>query len=110
MGACDISFTIDSKASVEQIRQAFQRQREQDSEENGHASGYSGDFQTVGGVDFKHLGKVFNSYHDAFEFCMENAQKWEKVLAVYYFNGTPVKSTKLDKLLAKIKITQDELN
>ena len=84
MGACDISFTLDNKATRTQIETAFKRQRERDAEYNGHAEGYSGDFQTVDGIDFGHLGQVFSNYSQAHEYCLENAKKWDKVIAVYY--------------------------
>ena len=83
MGACDISFELKGKASKEQIEKAFKHQRENDSEENGHQSGYSGDFQTVNKVDC-HFHTVFNSYNEAMEYCLKNAQKWDSVIAVYY--------------------------
>lgn len=102
MGAHDISLDLKGKLSKAEISAAFTAQREDDSQENGHQSGYSGDFQTVHHVDF-HLDKVFLSENEAMEYCLKHAKKWESVVAVYYNRSTPVKSKALDKLNDKYK-------
>lgn len=84
MGAHNIDFELKGKASKSEIENAFKSQRESDAAENGHQHGYSGDFQTVRCVDFKHLGEVFSDYNKAYDFCLEHAEKWETVVAVYY--------------------------
>lgn len=101
MGACDISFQLDNKATQNQIEQAFKRRTEADAEENGHREGYSGDFQTVDRVDYKHLGKVFPSQSEAFEFCLNKAEKWTTVVAVYYYAGRGL-SKRIEAKLARI--------
>lgn len=109
MGACDISFELDKKASITEIKDAFQRQVSEDSSTNGHRSGYSGDFQTVRGVDFGHLGQVFPTYDDAFEYCMKHAKKWENAIAVYYASVDIKKNAKLTKLSKQTKVTRELL-
>ena len=84
MGACDISFNLKGKASKAEISRAFSNQVASDRSENGHADGYSGDFQTVHCVSFDHLGEVFDSHALAFDYCISKAKKWESVVAVYY--------------------------
>ena len=83
MGACDISFTIGKKATVEEVNAAFNTQRKEDSIRNGHQEGYSGDFQTVSGVRCK-FGQLLTSYSSALEYCLANSEKWEHAIAVHY--------------------------
>lgn len=86
MGACDISFTIKGKVDKIKIQDEFELQRSKDESENGHQDGYSGDFQTVSKIDF-HLSKEFKTRNEAFEYCLNNAKKWETVVAVYYLDN-----------------------
>lgn len=104
MGACDISLHLKGKRTKEQIEKAFKQQRAQDREYNGHQEGYSGDFQTVDGVDY-HLDQVFPNEKKAMEYCLEKASKWDTVVAVYFISNFKY-SKKVDKLNKKI----DELN
>ena len=90
MGAENIDFKIKGKATKDQINDKFKERRESDSDRNGHQDGYSGDFQTVDNVDFEYLGKVFDSYREAEDFCLDKAKKWETVVAVYYQCGEEV--------------------
>lgn len=83
MGACDISFTVDGKKTFSEVQRVFKARQGEDELENGHASGYSGDFQTVHMV-VDHSHKVFNSQGDAMEYCLATAKKWETVVAVKY--------------------------
>lgn len=83
MGACDISFNLDGKKTFSDVLKAFKRQQEIDSEENGHAQGYSGDFQTVNRV-LDHSDKVFNSEGEAQDYCLKHATKGDSVIAVKY--------------------------
>lgn len=83
MGACDISFIIGKKATPNEILERFKAQREEDREVNGHQEGYSGDFQTIDGVDF-HLDRVFSSHREAMDYCLSNAKKWDNAIAVYF--------------------------
>lgn len=109
MGADSISIELEKKATREQIESAFKRQRAHDADYNGHREGYSGDFQTVHSVDYSHLSKVFPSQDEAFEYCLKHAEKFCTVVAVYYVEGTPLKSAKLDKLNAKIEFSVELL-
>lgn len=90
MGACNIEFELKGDATREDVKTAFNRQRERDAAENGHASGYSGDFQTVNRIDF-HDNKVFSSENEAQEYCLKHAIKWETVVAVKYEVRTEIK-------------------
>lgn len=85
MGATNISLGLKGKASRQEIDKAFRDRQAKDREYNGHQEGYSGDFQTVRSVDF-HLNQEFKSFSEAEEFCLDKAEKWETVVAVYYKN------------------------
>ena len=103
MGACDIQFELDKKATQNEIDKAFKAKRAEDAERNGHQEGYSGDFQTVNKVVF-HLHNTFANYNEAAEYCQKVAKKWESVVAVYYV-GTPTKS----KAQAQFKVKSEKL-
>ena len=105
MGACDISFTIGGKASRIEVETAFKKRREKDAAYNGHQDGYSGDFQTVNRVEY-HLDRLFTSYNDALEYCLEKAEKFEHVVAVYYIQVSVEKTklqVKLEEKIVKLK-------
>ena len=99
MGACNIDLTIKKKASIDEIRTAFRGQQELDSAYNGHQEGYSGDFQTVQGVEL-HKDKVFKDYNEAYDYCLDNAEKWDYVVAVYYKHGDPKYNSEVRTLIA----------
>lgn len=84
MGSSNIGFTIAGKASVEKIKKAFARRVKEDRAYNGHRDGYSGDFQTVSGVNFNHLGQVFKSYNEAQDYALDRSEKWGPAVAVYF--------------------------
>lgn len=107
MGACDISFTIGKQASIAEIKEAFNARRKLDAERNGHAEGYSGDFQTVDEVKF-HLDRVFTSHREAYDYCLEKASKWDYVVAVYYIQVDIEASKTQKKLEEKIVKLKDE--
>lgn len=109
MGASDISFQLNKKATKAEISAAFTRQRDDDADENGRAGGYSGDFQTVNSVDFQ-LDKIFPNESEAMDYCLDKASKWETVVAVYFNHTQPVKNKTIDKMYAKIKILLEEYN
>ena len=88
MGACNIDFTLKGKASRTEIQKAFTEQRENDAIENGRGS-YTGDFQTVRRVVFE-TDTVFASLDQAYDFCLEKAEKFETVIAVYFQNGATI--------------------
>lgn len=101
MGASDISFEINKKATEKEVLDSFNRQRDRDSDENGHQQGYSGDFQTVDTVKC-HFDKVFTSYNEAFDYCLEKAEKWCYAVAVHYIDIQAKKTKQEDKLQEKI--------
>lgn len=111
MGAHNIEFEIDKKASWSEIKSAFDRQKEQDKVYNGPQQGYSGDFQTVNEVkDHTYKVKVFSDYNEAHNYCMEKAEKWISVVAVYYYDFNIKQSKKLEKIGQRIKDTRIQLN
>lgn len=88
MGACDIRFTLKGDASRSDVLEAFKKKQLSDAEYNGHREGYSGDFQTVHEVkfhtEFPGCPSLFPSFNDAYEYCLEKAEKWVYVVAVRY--------------------------
>lgn len=109
MGACDISFIIGKKATQSEILEKFKAVREQNREENGHQEGYSGDFQTVDGVDF-HLDRVFTSHREAMDYCLSNSKKWENAIAVYFVQ-IEIESSKTQKKLEEkvVKLKEEQV-
>jgi len=101
MGASDISFEINKKATEKEVLESFNRQRERDEDENGHQQGYSGDFQTVDTVKC-HFDKLFTSYSEAFDYCLEKAEKWCYAVAVHYIDVQAKKTKQEEKLQQKI--------
>lgn len=99
MGAHSIEMTFNKRLTERQINQEFKRQQKADRAYNGHREGYSGDFQTVEIV--KLHDKVFDNIHDAQDYCLDNAEKWYSVVAVYYLKNEAIKSKKLDSINAK---------
>ncbi len=83
MGACNIDFELKGMATREAIEDAFDTRKRSDTTQNGRHS-YSGDFQTVSYVDFTYLGEIIDGYHKAYDLCLDKAEKWETVIAVYY--------------------------
>lgn len=84
MGATSIDHVMRWKATPKEIEKAFKERRAEDAKCNGRMEGYSGDFQTVSKVDLRYLYKEFNSYGEAQDFCLDKAEKWETVVAVYF--------------------------
>lgn len=98
MGACNIDFEIEGPATWSQIEKKFNDVREENQKYNGHQDGYSGDFQTVHKVK-DHTHMVFNSHNEAYDYCLDKAQKWDFVVAVRYRDTSAAKpSAKLKKL------------
>lgn len=84
MGACSIDFELEGKKTFREVREALKGRQAEDAAENGHRDGYSGDFQTVHTVeDHSHKG-TFKTFNEAFDYCLEHAEKWESVIAVKY--------------------------
>jgi PHP family Zn ribbon phosphoesterase len=106
MGSTNIELIQKGKLSRNEIYDAFKNQQDQDRLENGHQSGYSGDFQTVSKVDYR-LDQVFTSQSEAHDFCLKHASKWDTVVAVYFLD-LKVESKRIDKARQAVKaLTQD---
>ena len=109
MGACDIYFTIGKQVTaLKELEGYLERKQTQDREENGSQSGYSGDFQTVSGVttDFS---KVFTSFRQALDHCLEKTEKWGDALAVHYCEVTVPLSKTREKIIERIKALQTDI-
>jgi len=83
MGACSIDFFIKGHASIKDIEKKFIEIKLENKHDNGHCEGYSGDFQTVGKVNFSYLFDGSGNLEKDFEFCLDKAEKWENVVAIY---------------------------
>lgn len=114
MGAHNIEFDIPD-CNRDKVLKAFNDVRSRDKDYNGHQQGYSGDFQTVS--DVKIHDKIFESYNEAHEYCLEHAQKWEYVIAVKYRDFSKLEKNttfkeiiekKLEELKLRLK-TENEL-
>jgi len=109
MGACDIYFTIGKQVTaLNELQGYLERKQAQDREENGSQSGYSGDFQTVSGVttDFS---KVFTSFRQALDHCLEKTEKWGDALAVHYCEITVPLSKTREKLIERTVAMSGEI-
>ena len=109
MGACDISFTIGKKATAIEVKSYFERQKAQDRERNGHAEGYSGDFQTVDRVEC-HFSVVFASKRAAMDYCLEKASKWDYAIAVHYVELGSLDNKSTRKIEERLKAIQSAIN
>jgi hypothetical protein len=110
MGACDVYFTIGKQVtSRAELEGYLKKKQEQDREYNGHQEGYSGDFQTVDGIktDFS---KLFTSFNEALQYCLDNTEKWGDALAVHYHDVSVPTSKQELKLQERIKKVRTELD
>lgn len=87
MGASNIDFEVKGKASRKEIQDAFKSRKEYDRQEN--ARQYGGGFETINTVNLDHLTKngsdyVFADYNTAYDYALDNAEKWDYAVAVYY--------------------------
>lgn len=82
MGAINIDIHVDGDKSPEYIREVFKSQQAEDRFNNGHRDGYSGDFQTVDEVKISML--KFETYDEAYDYCLDKSEKWEHVTACRY--------------------------
>jgi len=106
MGATNIEFEVEGDKPFQEVLAAFKRRQAQDSDDNGHQDGYSGDFQTVHSVE-NHGHKVFTDYQEAQKYCLDNAEKWESVIAVKYKVTDKIKVPKsFQKLSGKLRMLQ----
>lgn len=81
MGAHNIEFDVPD-CEEREIKTIFKKKQDENKEYNGSQGGYSGDFQTVDSVEIH--DKIFDSYKDAHDYCLDHAQKWDFVVAVKY--------------------------
>jgi hypothetical protein len=95
MGAHNIDFELDGKKTRQDVFKAFKERQLYDKSENGHQQGYSGDFQTVNEVIIH--DKTFDNYNKAYDYCLDNAQKWCTVIAVKYKVIDKTKNKKLEE-------------
>jgi hypothetical protein len=85
-GATNIGFFLPKKATKTEIEAEFKKRRKADAEMNGDSDSYSGDLQTVKRVEYRYLSdsNVFENRSKAEDFCLDKAEKWEFVVAVYF--------------------------
>jgi len=114
MGAHNIEFDIPD-CNKDKVIKAFQYKRSIDRANNGTQQGYSGDFQTI--PDVKIHDKIFESYNEAHEYCLEHSKKWEYAIAVKYRDFSKLEKNvtfkeviekKLEELKLRLK-TETEL-
>jgi len=108
MGAHNIEFDIADGPSSD-VKKAFDEKRREDKFTNGHQEGYSGDFQTVSTVKIE--DKIFDTYREAHEYCLDRAQKWEYVVAVKYREDAKKikKIVSLESRIRKERQSREEL-
>lgn len=107
MGASNIQFYLDGKASRSQIEQQF-KQKQQEDEGDADEDGYGGGFSTVRKVDYSYFHQVFNSENEAFDFCMQKAEKFYSVVAVVYKDTSAVTSLPLRKNQEKLRVLRQK--
>lgn len=111
MGACDISFELDGKKTFADVLKEFKRLRAINAEENGHAHGYSGDWQTIDTIKDHSGTKVFKDGNEAFEYCMSKSEKWSYAIAVKYeVRGAIKLDAKMKRLQNKLSKLQNKYN
>jgi hypothetical protein len=109
MGACNYEFKCKGKLNYKQIEKAYKNRLEDDRSYNGHQEGYSGDLQTFSGYDIK--DRVFNSYNEAVDYCLEVSDKWGNIIVTYYKDGSYNKSKTHIKLVEKLtKLKTDKVS
>lgn len=81
MGATNVEIVLDKKATIKEIKSAFEVQKA-----NDICDRESDGFKDINSVNCNHLDKVFPNFDEAQEYCLDNAKKWEYAVAVYYTN------------------------
>ena len=81
MGATNIDFELPATKKFSEVVEYFKTQRMLDAQRNGHQDGYSGDWQTVRAIK-DHSHKTFTDYQTAYDYALDNAEKWEYGVAV----------------------------
>lgn len=109
MGAHNIDFQLDGKADFSKIEKTFKKIQKEERILNGHQEGYSGDFQTVHKVE-NHLNKIFDTYLEAYDYCLDKAEKCYTVVAVYYKKPSSKIPKKIMKLKEKCEKAHENLN
>lgn len=87
MGACDVQFTLTGQANEFRVKKAFNKRLVRDREYNGHQDGYSGDTQTLRGIQTHFHKGIFKSMDDAYEYCEKNAEKRGYMIAVHFLTN-----------------------
>ena len=109
MGANFYSYTIDKALTTLEVEKSVKQKIEEAREMFG-SNVYSGQLNTKQGVSVKG-SKVFQSENDAYEYVMDNTDKWDNLLlAVPYTNVTEevIKQPTFNGV-AKADVTQDML-
>ena len=106
MGGCDIYFSLDSKLSEKEVREAVRRQASNDEDENGHQDGYSGDWQTISTINFR--GQVFETCGDAKEWCSNHTSKWEASVVKFKSFGEIKPSKTIEKINKKLQYLEEK--
>ena len=87
MGAVFITMKVKAgHKATPKVLKAYRDQQEEDRARNGHQDGYSGDFQTLDGLNFYH-GEVFKTEDRAEDYIYENAEKRGAAIAVKVKEG-----------------------
>lgn len=108
MGADSISFELDGNKTFSDVLKEVKRLRAENAEENGHAQGYSGDWQTIPEVK-DHSHEVFADDEKAFNYCLEKCEKWHYAIAVKYQVKAEIKpDAKLKRLRERLANTEME--
>jgi hypothetical protein len=84
MGAENVEFILPMKGTESQIEKAFKEAQDDGLHEYGH-NPYNGTFSTIDRVKITDL--VFDDFTKAHEYCLDNAEKWEYALAVFFKTG-----------------------
>jgi hypothetical protein len=105
MGSFNIDMVLDGKLTERQVLTKIEEQRKDDRGRNGHQDGYSGDWQTIPGVDF-HGNKEFFNINEASDYCLAHAEKWGNAIAV----KVRLANTQKLKESKKFKSLQEKLN
>jgi len=110
MGATDIYFAVDGKLSVSEVKKELEKRLARDRSYNGHQEGYSGDWQTIGNIEYR--GDLFESFDKAYDFCSSHCEKWEGV-AVKFKDADEAKikdNKEYKKILEQLKESWEKVN
>lgn len=83
MGAVDISASFEGHLSSEEVQERFS-ELVKEAERYYGENPYNGSWNTISSVRGPG-GHVFDNEEEAFEYCIEKAEKWEYARAVHYW-------------------------